>query len=330
MERGQAVNDAPDVSVIVPAYNTAPYIGAMVQSVLAQTYTSWEIIIVNDGSPDTPALERALSPYRDRIVYIVQENRGISAARNAALSVARGRYVALLDSDDSWEPDYLAVQVAALDADPTLSVVYPNALMVGDHPHAGRTYMDVCPSTGPVTFEALLTQRCQVFIGAIIRRTAIERVGGFDPELRSVEDFDLWLRLVAAGERIGYHRRVLVRFLKRRGSLSSDPVWMADHILIVLDKFTRSKYALALSDADRRALEERREYFRASRELAYGKRAFFSLDAGKAREHLERANAVLRSPRLGLVCLLLRWVPGVLLKMYRIRDRLIVGADTSF
>jgi glycosyltransferase involved in cell wall biosynthesis len=244
--------------------------------------------------------------------------------------VARGRYIALLDSDDAWEPDYLAVQVAALEADPSLAVVYPNALLVGDHPHAGRTYMDLCPSSGPVTFQALLTQRCQVFISALIRRTAIERVGGFDPELRSVEDFDLWLRMLAAGERIGYHDRVLVRFLKRRGSLSADPVWMAEHVLIVLDKVANGPTALVLPPADRQALEARRAYFRARLEIAHGKRAFFRLDAEKAREHLERANDVFRSPRLRLVCLLLRLFPGVLLKVYRLRDRLIVGADTSF
>jgi glycosyltransferase involved in cell wall biosynthesis len=321
---------APDVSVIIPAYNTSQYIAAAVQSVLAQTYTSYEAIVVNDGSPDTPALERALAPFRDRIVYLVQENGGISMARNAGLRVARGRYIALLDSDDAWQPDYLAVQVAALEANPGLALVYPNALIVGDHPHAGRTYMDVCPSSGPVTFQAVLTQRCQVFIGALIRRAAIERVGGFNPELRSVEDFDLWLRLLAAGERIGYHDRVLVRFLKRRGSLSSDPVWMAEHVLIVLDKLAAGPTALALPPADRQALEDRRAYFRARLEIAHGKRAFFRLDAGKAREHLERANSLLRSPRLRLVCLLLRLFPGVLLKVYRLRDRLIVGADTSY
>jgi glycosyltransferase involved in cell wall biosynthesis len=320
----------PDVSVIIPAYNTSPYIAATIQSVLAQTYSSYEVIVVNDGSPDTPAMERALAPFRDRIVYLVQETRGVSAARNAALRVARGRYVALLDSDDAWEPDYLAVQVAALEADPTLALVYPNALIVGDHPHAGRTYMDICPSSGPVTFQAVLTQRCQVFVSALIRRTAIERVGGFDPELRSVEDFDLWLRLLAVGERIGYHDRVLVRFQKRRGSLSSDPVWMAEHVLIVLDKLATGRTALALSAADRQALLARRDYFCARLEIAHGKRAFFRLDAEKAREHLERANGLLRSPRLRLVCVLLRLFPGVLLKVYRLRDRLIVGADTSF
>jgi glycosyltransferase involved in cell wall biosynthesis len=324
------MNAAPDVSVVIPAYNTSQYIAASIESVLAQTYTSYEVIVVNDGSPDTPAMERALAPFRDRIVYLVQENGGISAARNAALSVARGRYIALLDSDDAWEPDYLAVQVAALEADPSLAVVYPNALFVGDHPHAGRTYMDLCPSSGPVTFQALLTQRCQVFISALIRRTAIERVGGFDPELRSVEDFDLWLRMLAAGERIGYHDRVLVRFLKRPGSLSADPVWMAEYVVIVLDKLANGPTALVLPPADRHALEGRRAYFRACLEIAHGKRAFFRLDAEKAREHLERANDVFRSPRLRLVCLLLRLFPGMLLKVYRLRDRLIVGADTSF
>lgn len=322
--------EAPEVSVIIPAYNTSQYIAATVQSVLAQTYTSHEVIVVNDGSPDTPAMERALAPFRDRILYVVQENGGISVARNTALALARGRYVALLDSDDAWEPDYLAVQVAALEADPSLAAVYPNALISGDHPHAGRTFRDICPSTGPVTFQAVLTQRCQVFISALIRRSAIARVGGFDPEFRSVEDFDLWLRLLAAGERIGYHDRVLVRFLKRRGSLSSDPVWMAENVLTVLDKFAAGPAALTLPPADRQALELRRAYFRARLEIAYGKRAFFQLDPGKAREHLERANALFRSPRLSLVCVLLRLFPGVLLKVYRLRDRHIVGADTSF
>ena len=176
----------------------------------------------------------------------------------------------------------------------------------------------------------MLTQRCQVFISAIIRRTAIERVGAFDPELRSVEDFDLWLRLLAAGERIGYHRRVLVRFLKRRGSLSSDPVWMTEHVLIVLDKLAKDDCVLALPDADRQALEARRTYFRARLEIAQGKRAFFLLDAERAREHLERADDLIRSRRLRLVGVLLRLFPGVLLKVYRLRDRLIIGSDTSF
>src|ERR687891_1946060 len=90
----------PDVSVIIPAYNTGPYIADAVASVLAQTYTSHEVIVVNDGSPDTELLERELAPFRHRIIYLVQENAGLSSARNAGIRIARGRYIALLDSDD--------------------------------------------------------------------------------------------------------------------------------------------------------------------------------------------------------------------------------------
>ena len=130
------------------AYNVAPYIGAAVSSVLAQTYTDFELIVVNDGSPDTPALEAALAPYLDRIIYLTQENRGLSGARNTALRAARGAFVALLDSDDLWEPNYLAVQLAALESNPTLDVIYPNAIWFGDTILAGRRYMDEHPSRG--------------------------------------------------------------------------------------------------------------------------------------------------------------------------------------
>jgi glycosyltransferase involved in cell wall biosynthesis len=318
----------PEVSVIIPAYNTGAYIGQTIASVLAQTYTSYEIIVVNDGSPDTPAIEQALAPFENRFTYIkFEQNHGISAARNAAIRASTGRYLALLDSDDAWEPEYLQVQVAALEANPSIAVIYPNAIIVGDHPHAGRTYMDACPSHGEPTFEAVLTQRCNVFIGVLMRREAVERVGLFDPELRSVEDFDLWLRLLASGERMAYHRRVLVRFLKRRGSLSADPVWMAEHVLLVLDKAAAT---LELPASDRAALQRRRAYFNARLDLAQGKRAFFKLDTAGALAHLERANEFFRSWRLRLVCTAIRTFPNALLRMYRLRDRLMVGVDTSF
>jgi glycosyltransferase involved in cell wall biosynthesis len=321
------VTSGPLVSVIIGAYNTADFIAGTISSILEQTYTSYEIFVVNDGSPDTPALEAALAPVRDRIHYFVQENRGISAARNVGIRASKGEYIALLDSDDAWEPDYLAVQVAAMEADPTLAVLYPDARIVGDHPHAGRTFMDVCPSKGKPTFRRVLNQECHVFISAIIRRDAIERVNLFDESLRSVEDFDLWLRILASGGRIDYHRRVLVRFRKRRGSLSADPVWMGQHVLHVLDQAART---LDLPPDDSAALDRRRRYFRAVLDLARGKRAFFRMDTAGALDHIERANVFFRSGRLRVVCVLIRTVPAILLGVYRVRDRLVVGADTSF
>jgi glycosyltransferase involved in cell wall biosynthesis len=324
---GSDARGVPDVSVIVPAYNTAGYIADAIRSVLAQTYSSYEIIVVNDGSPDTEALERALAPFRERVVYLVQENRGLAAARNTAIHVARGRYIALLDSDDSWEPEYLASQVAILESDPTIAAVYPDALIVGDHPFAGRTYTQVCPSKGAPTFRRVLTQECHIFVSVLVRREALERAGLFDADLRSVEDFDLWLRLLARGERIVSNPRVLVRFLKRRNSLSADPVWMAENVLKVLDKAAQN---LDLPPGDRKALQHQRNYFRAQLDLALGKRAFFRFDVDGALTQIERSNRFFRSWKLRLVCAGLRTFPGVLLRLYRLRDRLMVGADTSF
>ena len=325
--RGPETARAPDVSVIIPAYNTAGYVAGAVASVLAQTYTSYEIIVVNDGSPDSEAMGRALAPYRDRITYIVQKNTGVSAARNYAIAIARGRYIAFLDSDDVWEPEYLASQVAVLDGDPSVAMVYPDALIIGDHPHAGRTFTEVCPTRGEPTFLGVLTEECHVFVGSLVRREALVGAGLFDPQLRTSEDFDLWLRLLARGERIVCNPRVLVRFLKRRNSASADPVMMAEGALKVLDKIERT---LKLRPEDRAVVEARRKYFSAHLELMRGKRAFFRRDVDQALSHIERSNSLVKRLKLSLVCLLIRRFPGVLLRAYRLRDRLLVGSDTSF
>src|SRR5438132_9051132 len=97
----------PIVSVIIPAYNVAPFIGETLTTVFAQSFNDYEVIVINDGSPDTEELERALQPFIDRINYIKQENRGASAARNAGLRAARGEFVAFLDADDLWLSNYL-------------------------------------------------------------------------------------------------------------------------------------------------------------------------------------------------------------------------------
>src|SRR5215207_6948796 len=237
---GRRVAGSPAVSVIVPAYDTAPFIAETLDSVLAQTYPDYEIVVVNDGSPDTDELERVLAPYFEHIVYVRQENRGLSGARNTAIRASRAPLLALLDSDDVWLPDYLAVQVEAMERDPSVDVLYPNALVFGDDAHAGREYMEICPSEGEVTFESLVTQRCNVFICATARREAVERAGMFDESLRSIEDFDLWLRIVKGGGRIAYHRRVLARYRRRAGSLSANPAAMYEKALVVFDKAGRT------------------------------------------------------------------------------------------
>lgn len=314
----------PTVSIIIPAYNTAPYIGETLQSVFAQTFTDYEVIVVNDGSPDTPELDRVLAPYRDRIHYLVQENRGLSAARNTGLAVARGEYVALLDSDDVWESDYLAHQLDVLRAS-SWDVVYPNSTTFGDPLRAGRLFMDVHPSTGEVTFESLIRQQCNVMVSVLARREVLVAAGLFDESLRSSEDFDMWLRVVQGGWRIGYHRRPLVRSRLRRSSLSADGVNMCHHIVRVLDKVSRE---MALTPAQQTLVAARRAYFAALLRLHEGKRAFFEGRHREAVQALTEANAQLRRRKIAVAVLCLRFMPGLLLRAYDMRDRLVFKTST--
>src|ERR1700682_3677216 len=103
----QQLQPSPRVSIIIPSYKTADLIAACLDSVFAQTFQDFEAIVVNDGSPDTPELEKVLAPYLDRVVYIKQPNKRAAGARNTAIAQARGEFLAFLDSDDSWYPDHL-------------------------------------------------------------------------------------------------------------------------------------------------------------------------------------------------------------------------------
>src|SRR5271165_3446979 len=136
----------PRVSVIIPTYKTANLIAACLDSVFAQTYKDFEAVVVNDGSPDTPELEKVLAPYMERIVYIKQENKRTAGARNNAIRHARGEFVAFLDSDDTWMPDHLASQMQLFASDTSLGLTYSNG-WVG-MPGQEREFMERCPSNG--------------------------------------------------------------------------------------------------------------------------------------------------------------------------------------
>jgi hypothetical protein len=314
----------PAISVVVPAYNTAEFIAETLASVLAQTFTDYEVIVVNDGSPDTPELERVLEPFRARIQYIVQTNRGLSAARNAGIAIARGELIALLDSDDVWTPDYLEHQLQVM-RDGGYDVVYSNATTFGDPMRAGRLFMDMHPSSGEATFEALVSQRCNVMVSVLARRDALVGAGLFDESLRSSEDFDMWLRIAHRGGRIGYHRRPLVGSRLRAGSLSANAVSMCQHIIRVFDKAASE---LALTPSEQRLVADRRAHFAALLRMHEGRRAFFNGDAEAAVRALTDANAHLRRRKLTAAVILLKVMPRLLLRAYDWRDRFVFGATT--
>ena len=307
----------PRVSVIIPAYRATEYIAEALDSVLAQTFTDYEIIVVNDGCPDTLALERVLAPYMEKIVYIRQENGGVSAARNTAIRAARGEIIALLDSDDAWEPEYLAYQLAVMEADPSVAVVYPNGVVIGDSPQAGRLLMDFSPSEGPADFEGIVRLRCQVVFSVMARRDAVVRAGMFDPEIRGAEDFDLWLRLALGGNKIVYHRKPLLRYRRRAGSLSSNSAWMRRFAVRVLEKIERE---FPLNARDRAALEEGKARFQADIEYFEGKAALANGDVQGAIRGLSAANRHLRRRGLALKIRMLELFPRLTLAISRWRE----------
>jgi len=203
-----------------------------------------------------------------------------------------------------------------------LTVVYPDATLFGDTRLAGRRFMDIHTSTGPVTIESLVTQRCNVMVSVVARRQAIVDAGMFDDSLRSSEDFDLWLRIVRMGGHIGYHRRPLVRSRVRGDSLSANGVSMCQHILRVLDKAVRE---LDLSPREREVIADRRRDFAAMLRFHEGKRAFLSGSYDEAATALTDANHHLSRTKLTIAVALMRLMPRVLLKAYDLRARIVFG-----
>jgi len=303
-------SQGPLVSVIIPAYNAAGFIGETLNSVFSQTYSNYEVIVVNDGSPDTAELEKVLAPFRDRLIYLEQENKGPSAARNNAIGKARGEFVAFLDSDDIWLPDYLAEQIRFLNGEQAFDMVYSDATLFGDGPLSGRRFMESAPSTGPVTFESLLLYQTSVITSCtVVRRQSVIDAGLFDERFVRCEDFDLWIRLAHRGARIGFQEQVLARHRMHIASLAANQIAMVESQIEILKK---AKQNLKLSDAQHRLIDRQLQNCAAQIDLAQGKRYFAAGDYPQAVRALERANSFNRSLKLKLVICLLQRAPGVL------------------
>ena len=227
----------PTVSVIMPAYNVAQYIGEAIESVIAQTFMDWELIVVDDGSTDDSGAIAASYAALDRRIRVVrQPNGGLSAARNHAIRIARSDLFAILDSDDLWTPSFLAAQVALLQQHPEVDIVTGNGWNLGGwwDGTPWRPYPD--PSPHPSLVEILRDEK-SVFIMSVMRRRVYETIGAFDETLRSSEDYHFWLRAALAGFRFLRNDRPLAYYRRREGSLSSSDVRMMQGILRVYEKF---------------------------------------------------------------------------------------------
>lgn len=213
----------PRIAVIVPAYGVAHLLGEALDSLLAQTCTDWECLVIDDGAPDDVA--GAVAPYLadPRIRFLATANQGVSGARNTAIAAARAPLIALLDGDDRFRPEYLATMAELLENNLAIRMATCNALIFGAVPHE-RLAFEAKQGSSDGTRGSLadVLDRCfGVYIGTTFRRADFEAIGGFDTGMAQAEDFDLWVRLMQLGGDAWYVDQVMGEYRVRPNSASA-------------------------------------------------------------------------------------------------------------
>lgn len=240
------------VSTVIPTFNRKSMVCRAIDSAFAQTYASQEVLVIDDGSTDgTDAVLR--ERYGDRIRYVRQMNAGVSSARNLGMSLSRGEFIALLDSDDEWRNDKLAKQVNFLQARKDFGMVLTDVLRIDGNrlPIDVFRRRDVISVDGEVLAQ-VLQNPALVPASVLIRRAVVDRVGGFDVGLRTAEDIDFHLR-VAAQFKIGVIAEPLTIALRSHEGLSGDPRSDSDYIR-VMERFVAANGNCISGRARRSAL----------------------------------------------------------------------------
>lgn len=308
----------PTVSVIMPAYNVEPYIGEAIDSVLAQTFTDFELLIVDDGSTDrTAEMARRFAARDSRLMLLQQDNRGLAAARNTALRQAKGGLMALLDSDDLWMPRFLEAQIAVLDARPEVDIVTGNARTLGSHEDGlpARPWPDPRPSPD---LRTILIDELSVFIMSVFRRRVYDTIGGFDEMLRTNEDFDFWLRATLAGFTFARNDEPLGFYRRRDDSLSASQVRMLRGALRV---YYKQRPALRRDPKALKLLDARVQQFEADLVAVEAREAIDQQDYSAASRHLQALRERRGGATVGIARLLVNWMPGLVWRAYQIRRK---------
>ena len=197
----------PKISIVVPCYNQAQYLDEALQSVLDQTCLNWECVIVNDGSTDnTQEIAEKWIKKDKRFNYLLQENGGLSSARNLGVFHSKGIFILPLDADDLISPEYLDLAIRAFNEDRSLKIVYCRAEKFGD---------EVGPlNLKPFTMKAMAIENL-IFCSAIFRKKEWQRVGGYDPNMiYGLEDWEFWIAILKNGgnvkrlDEVGFYYRI--------------------------------------------------------------------------------------------------------------------------
>jgi glycosyltransferase involved in cell wall biosynthesis len=308
------------VSVVIPAFRCTQYIAQAVESVLQQSFSDLEIIVVNDGSPDTPLLEAALLPYWGKIHYQKQATRGPSGARNAGILQAHGKYVAFLDGDDYWLPEHLARLMALFQGDAAPDLAYCDCILLkGEKPFANAFSIE--PQSPEVNFDSLLVESCAISTSsAVVSRETILKAGLFDESFRRCEDFDMWLRLAFGGARMTYHSDAQVFHRMNEAGLSADRLSIKRDRIRVYEKMAAT---LPVTIEQRETISRLVAHIKADCHVDEMK---YALEEGNYQAALDsgnRAKAIKSNWKLATSLFALRAAPQLFGQLYVLRARML-------
>jgi glycosyltransferase involved in cell wall biosynthesis len=243
----------PKVSVIIPSHNRLPLLREAVESVLAQDFEDFELLVVDDGSTDGTFEE--MKKYGGRVKALrLDVNRGVSAARNRGVAASRGKYVAFLDSDDLWMKGKMRIQVDFLDQNPQYPLCYTDEIWI----RRGRR---VNPMKKHAKYSGWIFSQCLPLCiispsSAMMRRSLLDKVGLFDEALPACEDYDLWLRITARYP-VFFIEKPLITKRGGHPDQLSQRFWGNDRFrVIALEKMLSEPY---LDEADRKLVLEEME-----------------------------------------------------------------------
>jgi glycosyltransferase involved in cell wall biosynthesis len=225
--------NASRVSVIIPAYNQARFLAGAIQSVTAQTYRSYEIIVIDDGSTDH--CHEVAASFGEQVRYIAQQNQGLAGARNTGIQAASGEFVGLLDADDLWLPNFLERMVSLADQKPAAAVYYCCAQGMDELGNNLPQVFGGPPINPSLMYQTLLRSDFLIPSTILLRRDTIVAAGLFDPSLRSCEDWELWLRILPKHDFIGT-ADCLVQYRLHGSSLSKNVSVMQHAVRSVMEK----------------------------------------------------------------------------------------------
>lgn len=235
----------PKVSIITPAYNSEFYIKDAIHSVLSQTYSDFELIVVDDGSTDKTQeiVNSYVTQYPQKIKYIYQANAGPSKARNTAIEHSQGEYIALLDADDIWAKERLERQVKIFETNPKIALVHANITGISSSGKIIKSFKRNQQYLSGCIFEHLFLRKADIASSTVLlRKDCLKETGLFDEHLSRLgsEDRDLWLR-IAQKFPIQYIDFELAYYRIREGSMSQDYAKMLKGRLYIVDKYTPEK-----------------------------------------------------------------------------------------